>query len=49
MFGVATLIHSSIKAAMIRMHSVRNRRRSKKVPCLVGCKLEFVPVGKLVP
>ncbi len=30
MFGVATLIHSSIKAAMIRMHSVRNRRRSKK-------------------
>ena len=30
MFGVATLIHSSIKAAMIRMHSVWNRRRSKK-------------------
>lgn len=30
MFGVAAVIQSSIKAAMIRIHSVRGRRRSKK-------------------
>jgi hypothetical protein len=29
-FGVATHIHSSIKAAMMRMHSVQNWQRSKE-------------------